>query len=543
MQSCPVLLDLSADLLRSTAQWLSPRDRLNFALTSKRVFRDTWGDFAEEDLVSRYRFESKLQFDLNVEFNSARLTADGAESFPAIRNMSTIQDWRSLRMVPQRSRVQHCFTAVSSCGTLVAVMTYDNILRILRPRSNEAVAMVDVGHVCGIDIWDDAFGRRVPQDDAQMSASSFEEVNGVDVETGFGFTPDDKAVFISSKSSLRFFDIHEGSETHLNRRMCIAASDAKPFLEADACVGGSCAISPDGRTAAWILFAHSPAVAYVSMWDIQSGVCKGAIPLGRIHLRPFCGLGWARAEFSPNGRYLICIVNTSKKKVSTVRVEDSFQRLKLSEYIFAVYENLDRDHFQVSVKFENVRKEKSWLDVRPERYPTELVLSLQNALSGLEIDKGTDSTMSKLQRRRLPRLRFNFLHSCPTEATYTAISNDSRPRWLVSKQPICSLITGTQEGEPMFSTSPYTNRMQRMTRMDSSTSPDIRGNSFIIKKQFAFRGMPWRAGFASATALSVSGQWIAGVTLVENHAVVCLRNTTYLEQFGERLGDRLYEEG
>lgn len=537
------MLDLSADLLRATAQWLSPRDRLNFALTSKRVFKDTWGNFAEEDLVSRYRFEIKLQFDLNVKFNSSRFTGEGAEPFPVIRDTSAIKDQLSLRMVPQRSRVQHCFTAVSSCGRLVAVLTYDNILRILRPRFKEVVATVDVGHVCGIDIWDEALGRRVPQEDVEMSAGGFEEINGVDVETGFGFTPDDKTVFISSKSFLRFFDLHEGSKTHLIRRTCIAASDAKPFVGADACVGGSCAISPDGRTAAWILFAQSPAVAYVSTWDVASGVCKGVIRTARIHRRPFCGLGWARAEFSPNGRYVICIVNSSKKKVSTVRVEDSLQRLKLSEFVFAVYEILDRDDSEQSMTFRTVRKEKSWLDIRPEKYPMELALSLQNTLSGLKIGQNTDSSVSKLQRLRLPRLRFNFLHSCPTEATYTAISCDSRPRWLVSKQPICSLVTGTEAAEAVLSTSPYANTLQRMTRSDSATSSGPRGNSFTIKNQLTFRGMPWRAGFASATALSLSGQWIAGVTLVENRAVVCLRNTTYLEQFGERLGDRLPEEG
>lgn len=546
MQSRPALLDLSADLLRSTAQWLPPQDRLNFALTSKRLFKDTWGDFAEEDLLSRYRFESKLQFALDVEFTSARrCTQEGAESFPVVSTISAIKDQRCLRMVPQRSRVQHCFTAVSSCGMLVAVLTYDNILRILRPRSNEVVATADVGHVCRIDIWDEAVGRRIPQLEVQTSASTFEETNGVDVEIGFGFTSDDRAVFISSKSFLRIFDLRIGSETLLTRSKCLAASEAKPFLGGDdACVGGSCAISPDGTTAAWVLFAHSPALAYVSIWDIQSGACRGAIRVSRIHRRPFCGLGWARAEFSPNGRYVICIVNSSKKKVSAVRLDNSFQCLKLSEYVFAVYEFFNSCHLDVSMTFDTVRKEKSWLDTTPERYPMELAFSLQNVLSGLKTDQDTDGTMSKLQKLRVPRLRFNFLHSCPTEATYTAISCNSRPRWLIAKQPICSLVTGVQEAQTILSTSPYTNKMQRMTRKDSPASSDlIRGNSFIINNQFAFRGMPWRAGFASATALSISGQWIAGVTLVENHAVVCLRNTTYLEQFGERLEDRLHEEG
>lgn len=535
MQSQPVLLDLCPDLLRSTAQWLAPKDRLSLALSSKRLFNDTWGDFAEEDLTSRYSFESRIELDLDVRFEPSRF--GGELGRLSIGNASSSQS-HNLRLVPHRLRMQHCFVAVSSCGRLVAVLAYDNILRVIKSRTKTVVATTDVGLVCGVDVWDKEARRQVPQRNIQSDTNNYEERNGVDAEIGFGFTSDNKAIYISSRPLLRLFEIQGGTEASIVLRQSLDVRNALRFLDASNCIGGSCAVSPSGSTAAWVVFADSPAVAYISIWDIQEEKCVGVLRVSQIHRRPFSGLGWARAEFTPNGRHVLCIVNNGKKKVRTVRIGNTFQRLKLSEYVFAVLEVKQRYTARANadaLAFKTISTKRTWLDLSPEVYPHQFALSIQAILRQMACRDDIHARQTNIQELRLPRLCFNFVHSCPTEATYKAISRDRSPPWLVSKQPMFSIAVDPSGSRAMTATSSHANAICRMLCSEepmSHVTTEETPQASTRDTHFAFKGMPWRAGFASASAFSLSGKWLAGATLLEDTCVVCVRNVTHQEHFG-----------
>lgn len=529
------LLDLSGDLLRSTAHWLPPRDRFNLALASKRLYRETWGDFAEEDLTSRFPFESRFEFDLQVKFESARfnhLQSASPEDEPACENDGN----DSLRLVPERSRMQHIYIDVSKSGNLVAVLAYDNILRIVDSRAKRILAEKDIGCVCGFDVWNTDTGKRVPKPELQSHMSSYEEENGLDVEVGFGFCSNGNQVFISSKYFLKLFEFDQ-VEGSIQETLSLDIQVASRKLGKDGCVGGSCSVSSSSRMAAWVLFADSPATTYISTWNLAASQCISVYEVTEIHPRRWSALGWSRVQISPNQRYLISIVNNAKKMVQTVRVGDTFRRVKRSEYIFSVFD-LGSSPSQAK-SLQPVRRSTAWLELEPDVYPKEMLSYLSSVLEGFELtDTPSDeNSLTLLQEMRHPGLGINAIHSCPSEATYKSLSFGPRTRhpWFITKQPMYSLHLGRRGDRAIVSTAPHGNEIYPMA-LDTEEQPDgssprhrmsAQTHTNDEQSQYAFKGMPWRLGFASASAFSVTGKWLAGASLVGDKCIICVRNITH----------------
>jgi hypothetical protein len=536
MTKC-ALLNLNGDLLRLTAGWLNPRDRFSLALACKRLHDETWSTFAEEDLTSRFSFESRFEFDLDVQFQPVRYaSSDAGAARKSKRRASRQPAVEGLRLIPERSQMQHCYLSVSSCGRQVAVLAYDNILRVVNPRAKRVLAAVDVGPVCGADVWDTRSGRRASREENQSATHSYEEENGVDVEVGFGFTQDSRQVFVSSRRTLVVYDVG-ANVAELAPRHSLDVRGALNFIDQDDCVGGSCSISPDGSTAAWVVFADSPAVAYASIWDLESGVCTCVCELAKIHRRRWSALGWARVQFSPNGRYLISVANNAKKMVRTVRIDDSFHRVKLSEYAFAVFDLLPSSR---RGELTPLRSHLAWLELSPDVYPKEIASFLSALVDGLALNEQArhNRPLTCMQEMRLPSLHLNALHSCPSEATYKALSFGPQTRhpWFVTKQPMCSVHIGRHGDRAMISAVPHGNDIYRVVRGPDGETTRRRllteTSGLAARSKYAFKGMPWRAGFASSSAFSATGKWLAGATLVDDRCVVCVRNVTHDEYFG-----------
>lgn len=486
-------------------------------------------------MTSRFAFESRFEFPLSVDFDAGRFPSSNASSSTSSTSplYSKSQNISPLRLVPDRSRMQHCYVSVNSTGDLVAVLAYDNILRLVKPRTKKVVAELDVGKICGMDLWCLASGRRAVHDTILSPSNEYVEENGVDLEIGFGFTPDDKRVYVSSRGKLEIYDI-DLDEKVLRSAHTLHIDKASEMIEKDSCVGGSCAISADGDTAAWMVFADSPAVVYATVWSISSEKCLQACEVAKIHPRRWSALGWARLQFLPGGSHLVSIVNNANKSLRIVRVGDSVERVKMSEFIFSAFDMKNMDSSEKL--FEPCRSEKAWLQLNQEVFPTQVASFLTTIVEGLATPSAEAESLTRVQEMRLPTFHINSLHSCPSEATYKALSFGPQTRhpWFVTKQPMCSVRLGLDGKRAMTSTA---NSMYRLVKGAEDALPGrslITSESLQHKTPYAFKGMPWRAGYASAGAFSSSGKWLVGITLVDDKCVVCVRNVTVEGFYGQQ---------
>lgn len=547
------LLALGGDVLRNIAFWLRPRDRLNLALCCRRLFDETWGAFASEDLTNRFPFERRLEFDLDVEYNPE--TCVGSPLGPAVdtsqedsRSEDQICDaLKNVRVVPERSRMQHCYVAVSSTGTTVAVLAYDNILRLVSSLSKRVLSSICVGPTCATDIWDKSRGKRVVNTAlASDPTAGFEEERGVDVEIGFDFTDDGKFLILSNKHSLTVFSTAD-DELRVVRRLTVA--EALRNCGQDHGVGGSSCISPDGSSAIWVVFANRPAVVWITFWDLATGECTKVSELATIQPRRWSALGWARVKFSPNGRYVVAIVNNAKKMSRWDPSSGSCSRIKLCEYVFAVYDWHDVDADRGSeahgssteaLRVMPFRRRSEWLDLSPASYPQNLACCTYDTVRDLDMGHEPSAPERSTQHHRRPSLHFNFVHSCPSEATYKALyfGIQTRHPWFVTKQPMYSMHLSEQKDRMIVATSPHANDIflfvrngegQRPPLIPAPTTPMLPDGAAANRRTHAFHSMPWRTGFATVCAFSANGKWLAGATLLEDQCIVCVRNLTVHE--------------
>jgi hypothetical protein len=569
------LQSISCELLRLIARWLNPKDRLNFAICSQHTYRETWGNFAVEELSNRFPLEHRLEIRLNVTFNRKRYRHQSHASedeLPVVREIGQAEAApveKLLRIVPERSRMQHCYVAVASDGTHVAVLAYDSYLRLISMRTKQLIATVDIGYICGVDVWDMTRGKPSMQRETQTPTSTYEEENGIDVEVGFGFSQDNSLIFVSGRSSVQLYRVSQNVSTSNrivdadmrgNRSLYQAhtfhLSDALQFIGVDTGVGGSCALSPDNKTVAWVVFSGSPAKAYVTVWDVATGLCMKAREMATVQPRRWSALGWARVAFWPNGRYLICIANSAKKATRVVRVGESFQHLKLSEFEFTAFDmGAEGRNHEGGKTFEPTLSRKAWLEISSDVFSKDMcsfLSALVDDIAEIKASRAASTRITMEQEMRLPGLLFNFMHSCPSEATYKDMfaQKPSRRPWFVTKQPMYSLRMSQCGARVLVATAPHANEIYTMVRnMEVDTDeqetrrrmvPLAHGGRLlhaqapdgVTARGIAFRRMPWRAGFATASAFSTTGKWLASATLIDDRCVVCCRNLTLTEALG-----------
>jgi WD40 repeat protein len=543
--------NLSGDNLRAIAECLNPRDRLSLAKCSKRFLQDTWGSFALESLTNNFPFEQRMEFGLQVDY---------IPRTPSNSDVPVIDcDNSQLRIVPERSQMQHCFVSVSSDGTLVAVLAYDNVIRILNPFSKVLKAELRVDNVCPVSIWDLRHGKHVPFLHGLNGNKSYEEDVGIDAEIGFFLSQDAKYLVLSGKTHLYVYSL-AGHNIHLSRSLQI--STALKHLDQEEGVGGSSALSPDNETVSWIIFAGRPASIYVTRWSVKSEQFLTYSKITTIYPSNKSALGWARVQFSPNGRFIIAFANNAKKAQRTIRVGEHSQIVKCSEYTFAAYDISEptggvlkgtKQTKNNPIELEPIKRFNEWLDLSPDSYPVELTSFILLLVGGVEIhdvsypqgDRG--KRISQLQEMRIPRLHFNFLHSCLSEATLKGFSfvPHARHKWFVTKQPMYSIHIGLDKNRALMTVSPHGNKLfgldrnirteerrRTMVRSNDDSAIDQScqyGNS--LKRVHAFHGMPWKACFAAASGFSASGKWLASVNLVDDRCIVCVRNITVREYF------------
>jgi hypothetical protein len=554
------LNDLSGDNLRAIADDLKPRDRLSLATCSKRFLHEVWGDLAVETMTNKFPFEQRMEFDLQVDRipnHAYPLTPTTVTSTNG--PVDIVRRDARFRIVPERSQVQHCFVSVSSDGHHVAVLAYDNVLRVLNPFSKSIIAELHLDGICGANMWDLSTGKHVSGLLGVGGTNSYEEDAGVDAEIGFSFSQDARNIVVSGKSGLHVFEIGTGTN---QARVSINVRTALDHLTENNGIGGSSALSPDNRTAAWVIFAGRPASAYVTTWNVESGVCLTVSKVMTIRPANRSALGWCRVQFSPNGRFLLVIANNGRKAYRTLRVEDHLQTVKCSEYVFEAYDtsrlplhlsNQPQGALTYTTGILPTRKFTEWLDLRPESYPEELAFFILALIDGLHThdipcrDVGADSKLSQEQEMRVPRVHFNSLHSCPSEATLKSFSfvPHARHKWFVTKQPMYSihvslssaraLMTVSPHGNKLFALSPQSTRDERRQTLvrsnDEAVTSEDEKSSRAPKRSHAFHGLPWKACFAAASGFSASGKWLASVNLVEDKCVVCVRNITVDEYF------------
>lgn len=558
----PSLLDLTSDPLNAIAFWLPPRDRLNFALTCRAICSHVWGPTALIDLVERFPLERHVNFDLCVSFP------------PSTQG-------HKLRIVPRRASQQHVHVAVTSDGGLVAVLPYDNILRLINMAHRHIDAVVPIFPFVCYDLWDLTTGRG--EINATPAHSAYADEAGLDVEVAFEFSADNRILLISSARCVRLYRVtmHNGCASLAQERE-IDLDDAliKILGRVDYCraVGGSAALSPDGKSLTWIVFCGTPASVFVTIWDVNDGHCRAVREAAKVHPRRRSSLGWARVTYAPNGLYLLVVVNTAKMMVRLERVEGEFRRLTLCQFVTIVFEAKGGAALPASSSTGTagvrhlvaVRERCQWLELGPDAFGQKLASAVMATMEGLVLSDNSPEGFCKgrsslSQRRQLIErgLALNGMHSCPGEATYKTLTfgNDAKHAWLITKQPMFSLHFGLSGERVHVTSSPHANVIQTLvwsertdqavcTRNASrelemaiaatgaekseSESHELRRRRRAgpQKRGEVFRGMAWRTGFATVTAFSASGKWIAGAALLENdECSVYLRNMTLAEYF------------
>lgn len=561
------LLDLSGDLLRASAFWLRPKDRLNFALTCHVLFREIWGDFAVKDLTSRFPMEHRVEFKLRILLERRDQNADPvpiAFANSAAAGSDSVRE--KYRMVPDRSRQQHVNVAVSPDGRLVAVLPYDNLLRLINMDTKEIVAEENISPMFCYDIWDICGGRREPKATVNPHAKYADEA-GLDVEVGLEFSADGTLLTVSGRTKVKLYRVWSCGQYGLHHALDLDVDQALEritgFVNHSRGVGGAAALSPDNKSVAWVVFSGSPASVYVTFWDVDSRKCRAVCQVATIHPRRWSALGWARVSYSPNGQYCILIVNGAKNIVRMARVGEEFQRVKLCRYTFAVFKTSapqTLSHGAASSSPDKlyarqckpIRESTEWLELSSDVYARRLASAVAHLLDGLCLYTDTypynvkAPPAAKRRQFGMAHLSFSSLHSCPAEATYKALSfgPSTRHPWFVTKQPMFSLHFPRGE-RILVATSPHANVLQTLTR---TSAPNGLKDTYEITppapaapgtppgcnpRQHAFKFMPWRTSFAGVTAFAGSGRWLAGASLLDGDMCrVCVRNLTLAEYFG-----------
>lgn len=432
------LLDLTDDLLNVIATHLPPSSRLSLGTTNKRLYAAVWGAHAERDIICNYPLERFLSIPLVVDL-------------PGIK----------LRTVPSRSRQQHVALAAHPTGRYVAVLPYDNILRLLCPRAAQAVLQVHIHNFFANDTWDVAKGMRKPQQRQQQIV--YADDSGLDVENGLDFSADGHTLVVTNRLCVRFYTLSEiedsdidtdtDTETetdsdgmvdrvngrkqkkknvapHLSMSHVIHLADALHFIHnythnsattrASAqpspppyavhvpslqhhfhqhapspplvaasvaspsppltsfrrkSTGGAAQLSADGRTLAWVIFLGTPAVVHLTVWqrdEERTWTPTLCLEADRVWTRRWNALAWARPVFSPNGRFLLLVVNCAHKITRVINVAGQFHRKKLCRFAFIRVELATRD----------ILRRTEWLDLAPDVYPKLLAEAIERSFAG-----------------------------------------------------------------------------------------------------------------------------------------------------------------
>ncbi|CDF37966.1 unnamed protein product [Chondrus crispus] len=310
-------------------------------------------------------------------------------------------------------------------------------------------------------------------------------------------------------------------------------------------VGGTAALSPDGERLAWVVFAGSPSKVYLTVWSVRESCVISISEVTKIYPRRWSALGWARVVFSPNGRYCIVVVNCAKKVLRVESVDGEIARTKLCRFVTAVFE-MSGDRGALPV-----RERCDWLEMSPGTFAQGLCAAVTSAVQGLVLHVGTAHLFGEdkvlLSRRRQyheSALLLNCIHSCPGEASYKALSfgRATRHPWFVTKQPMYSFLFDMAGKRVHVATSPHANAMLTMVKMDGEKDgfeveqqkeERRRWRDGPVKRRHVFKNMPWRTSFATVTAFSLTGKWIAGASLLDaDKCCVCVRNVTLTELFG-----------
>lgn len=557
------LLDLTPDTLRAIAFWLPPRDRLNFALTCHAIYSQVWGSTALIDLVERFPLERRVNFNLRVSLPSS-------------------PDGHKLRVVPRRASQQHVRVAVTSDGALIAVIPYDNRLRLVNMAYRRVDAVVPIFPFVCHDLWNLTKGRG--ETNNTLTHSAYADEAGLDVEGALEFSADSRTLLVSSARCLRLYRVttHNARASLIHERD-IELDDALMKIlgrvDYNCAVGASAALSPDGKSITWIVFCGTPASVFVTIWDVDQGHCRALREVAKVHPRRWSSLGWARVTYAPNGLYVLVVVNTAKMRVRLERVGAEFRRLKLCQFIMIALDvkngaALPASNSSGTAGVRNiavVRECCKWLELGPDVFGQKLASAVMETMKGLvlndESPEGFCQGPSSLSQRRqlfAKGLALSGMHSCPGEATYKALSfgKQGKQAWLITKQPMFSLHFGISGERVHVATSPHANMMQTFVwkencdeaactrnaspRLEVATAATVveaseaesygmrrRRRAGAQKRRQVFRTMPWRASFAIVTAFSASGKWIAGAALLEDdRCSVHLRNMTLAEYFG-----------
>lgn len=488
-------------------------------------------------LTETHPVERRHQFALSVSLPSASCSA--------------------LRMVPRRSAQQHVHIAVSRSGTLVAVLPYDNKLRLLHMLHGRVDDALDLPLACSFDTWDVKEGKRVPRALGDNSTPYADEA-GLDVETALQFAADDERIVLAARTAVSLFKVDQGGTrnriSHVRDfTLATALTLILGYPDMSRGVGSAAVLSPDGKELAWVVFAGSPARVYLTLWDVDSGRVTGIAEVTTIHQRRWSALGWGRVAYAPNSRYLVVVVNGAKKILRTESVGGELCRTKLCRFVTAVFDTGGESSWEKGAVREMtpIRERCDWLELSPDAFAEGMCGAVVGSLEGLCLDAASGHVFgqegARLSRRRQLNevaLVLNCVHSCPGEATYKALSfgQATRHPWFVTKQPMYSLRFGMEGNRVQVATSPHANAMHMLVRSEEAR------RSFVVerrredgkrwrdgpgRRRQVFRSMPWRTSFATVTAFSATGKWVAGASLLDDdQCCVCIRNVTLAEYFG-----------
>lgn len=531
------------------ANMLPPSDRVALSHTNKTLFAETWGRFGLEDLLARFPLEQRITFALSPH----------------------LSEIPPLRAVPDRAAQQHVYAAVTSDGRLAAVLPYDNVLRLVNVRSSAVLNTALAAPALYSDVWDlsEGFRKLSPGIDA---GKRYADRSAVDAEATLEFSHDGSLLVLSCT---RFAHIYAVSDAGLSLG---AHLDAAPVLDEvrrrlpspggpGDCAAGAAALSPDGRTLAWVMFYGFPARAVLTLWAVDEGATCATwtsyTPLGELGLPSGSALAWVRPTF--HDACVAVAVNTTRRMLRTERVGDAFRRSKLCRFRFAAVP-LASPSAPAPAAVPPAAERAAWLALTAGLYPAALAAQLRAV-----VDSATTEDEPAPARLDASRVRLNCVHTSPSEATYKALAfgDKSKHPWFVAKQPLYSLhfcqppphasharraaqrvlVAGSAHDNSVIplewvgSAEPTTPppvpqgppAQAGLAGPADPAPPAIPGRfeeTSVVDRRFAFRGLPWRAAFASVSAFAPGGRWVVGAALKTDMCFVCVRNITDEEYYG-----------
>lgn len=536
------LLSLNGDLLRHVANMLPPSDRVALSHTSKTLFTETWGQFGLDDLLARFPLEQRITFALSPH----------------------VSDTPPLRVVPDRTAQQHVYAAVTSDGRLAAILPYDNVLRLVNVRSGSVLHTPLAGPALYSDVWDLSEGFRRPTSGIH-AGKRYADRAAVDAEATLEFSHDGSLLVLSCTRFAHIYAVGPNGFSpgaHLDAaRVLDAVRTTLPAPGAPGdCAAGAAALSPDGRTLAWVMFYGFPARAVLTLWRVDEGARSATwtsyTPLGELGLPSGSALAWVRPTF--HEAYVAVAVNTTRRMLRTERVGDAFRRSKLCRFRFAAVP-LGSCADAAPALLEPAAERSAWLALTAGLYPAALAAQLRAVVA----DAGAEEARASVDASRV---RMNCVHTSPSEATYKALAFGDKGKhpWFVAKQPLYSLhfceppphasharrkaqrvlVAGSAHDNsviplewvaPAEGAPPIAANVQAGAGGDEAAAQPVPGRfeeTSVVSRRFAFRGLPWRAAFASVSAFAPGGRWVVGAALKTDVCFVCVRNITNEEYYG-----------